>query len=1101
MFKFILLGFISSIFAQNPINECEILSNNPIFGLTPQDVLQCSNSFTSPTVTANNSIISSITLDITDNSQYELSSIPEEVYRLRSLHTLIFNGFSITNLTFQNFQSATSLRVLSLAGTINNIIANQQQCEIDICHDEPSLFSSLTGLNSLNLRDSALQLLPGNTFANLTNLTELNLQNNNFIKLPKLSGLSNLQVLEVQNNYIFEIPENAFISLGKLKTVDFSNNFITNLGNALAGLKLETLRLSFNEIANITKGSLGDFSSLVLFEMTNNLISNLPVGFFNNATVLSDLYFQYNKLETLPEGLLNDCVSLERIDFSDNLIKSIPDNFFERLPRLLLLSLLNNHLEKVPSRNNKLTTLPATFKNLTAITELDLSYNQLTELPELVNIPIDSYLFIHNNALTKLPLFNPEITFLHLSYNNFQFKPNEKPFEKYEKLSSLFLRNALGFIPNTLLVGPKSLMALDLSRNGIKVIPDSLFDPVPDLNTLYLHENQLETLESRTFNSISNLAYLLLGNNLLKSLPNDIFSKFKYLFFLDLHSNKFEKLDSEILNPLNATLTDFYLFNNTDFKEEIPILSNFSSLVTCVVQELGRACKPANSSLIHPACLTFYSLPSCNRKWSISETINHVDSILLIVFIAIFIVATTAIIALLKMKKKKSLKRKQKHEEELSIHSAPVEKKVGLLQLMKKAVVSPHEVFVSAEEVHYDSPKIYKFRILSAIIITIVFIGYVFFEATNLATSITTTTSIMPYFNKETNFSSFDIPVMKFSTEPLTCMYMHNAEVKNCFDGKDWFSGELFDSTFSIPENSTIQDRISKRELLSSVNLKLWEIENGIVKENVEYIDVLLGNGSISSNVSFYHFGALNEAALKIQDNVVKYRNTFTVNIFPAMINVVKFQLNVNRSLTGGYFGSFDSTYKDRYTYDLSMEYIISPNGETIVRAVPKSFDARIITETRNYTVISLLSAIATLGSTAAAFYVFLYGAGPFKPWGIVQEKIDDVEERLARVKQEKKIKGEKEVEWEVNLFLDIPTKVKDERIEKKINAISNWKTASYVNSSNVGSFSDSSPSGSIEGKTPSEFSLKNMKEDLKRELKEEMSRELKALMASLRKI
>ncbi|KAJ3227748.1 hypothetical protein HK099_000421 [Clydaea vesicula] len=71
----------------------------------------------------------------------------------------------------------------------------------------------------------------------------------------------------------------------------------------------------------------------------------------------------------------------------------------------------------------------------------------------------------------------------------------------------------------------------------------------------------------------------------------------------------------------------------------------------------------------------------------------------------------------------------------------------------------------------------------------------------------------------------------------------------------------------------------------------------------------------------------------------------------------------------------------------------------------------------------------------------------------------------------------------------------------KKVNAISIWKTASNVITSNVGSFSDGSSSCSIEGKTRSEFSLQNMKENLKRELKEEMSRELNALMASLCKI
>jgi hypothetical protein len=62
----------------------------------------------------------------------------------------------------------------------------------------------------------------------------------------------------------------------------------------------------------------------------------------------------------------------------------------------------------VQLHNNKLTSLPATFVDLTALTSLDLSHNALTSLPtNLFALPELTTLNISHNTLVSLPFNAP----------------------------------------------------------------------------------------------------------------------------------------------------------------------------------------------------------------------------------------------------------------------------------------------------------------------------------------------------------------------------------------------------------------------------------------------------------------------------------------------------------------------------------------------------------------------------------------------------------------------------------------------------------------------------------------------------------------------
>jgi Leucine-rich repeat (LRR) protein len=81
----------------------------------------------------------------------------------------------------------------------------------------------------------------GNVFEGLSNLTSLDLSNNQLISINEkgFEGLGSLQKLNLDNNKISSINEKPFIQLDSLEQINFSRN---NLSNEVKNLFKKNLK-------------------------------------------------------------------------------------------------------------------------------------------------------------------------------------------------------------------------------------------------------------------------------------------------------------------------------------------------------------------------------------------------------------------------------------------------------------------------------------------------------------------------------------------------------------------------------------------------------------------------------------------------------------------------------------------------------------------------------------------------------------------------------------------------------------------------------------------------------------------------------------------
>lgn len=183
-----------------------------------------------------------------------------------------------------------------------------------------------------------------------------------------------------------------------------------------------------------------------------------------------------------------------------------------------------------------LTSLPPEIGELTALTTLELNYNQLTTLPpEIGKLTALTTLELNYNQLAALP---PDVgsltalTTLRLGNNNLTTLPVE--IGKLTALTTLELNyNQLTRLP--LEIGKlTALTTLELNYNQLTTLPPQL-GKLTVLTTLWLSYNQLTTLPVE-ISQLTALTTLWLNNNRLTTLPPE-FSKLTALTTLFLHGN------------------------------------------------------------------------------------------------------------------------------------------------------------------------------------------------------------------------------------------------------------------------------------------------------------------------------------------------------------------------------------------------------------------------------------------------------------------------------------------------------------------------------------------------------------------------------------
>ncbi|CAL9222276.1 unnamed protein product [Arabidopsis halleri] len=325
-------------------------------------------------------------------------------------------------------------------------------------------------------------------------LRYLYLSFNNFTpsSIPSKFGMLNkLEVLFLSNSgFLGQVPF-SFSNLSMLSTLALRGNKLTGSLSFVRNLrKLTVLDVSNNHFS----GTVNPNSSL--FELHH--LSYLNIG-FNNFTS-SSLPYEFGNLH-----------KLEVLDVTSN-------SFFGQVPPTI--SNLTQLTELYLSTNDLTGCLPL-VQNLTKLSWLELSYNQFSgTIPSsLFTMPFLSYLSLGGNNLNgsieaSNSFSSSRLESLYLGKNHFEGKILE-PISKLINLKELDLSflNTSYPIDLSLFSSLKSLLLLDLSGDWISQASLSSDSYIPStLEALFLEYCNISDFPN-ILKTLQNLKYISLSNN------------------------------------------------------------------------------------------------------------------------------------------------------------------------------------------------------------------------------------------------------------------------------------------------------------------------------------------------------------------------------------------------------------------------------------------------------------------------------------------------------------------------------------------------------------------------------------------------------------
>lgn len=222
----------------------------------------------------------------------------------------------------------------------------------------------------LYLQNNLIEVLSADALHNATQLRWLNVNHNKItsegVKEGVLNAMSHLAHLYMDDNLLSSVPSPLPASLEHLR---LSRNRISKIpAGVFIGLdKLNLLDLQGNKLMDnaVTEVSLKGLNNLVQINLAKNQLTSMPIGLPPTTT---QLFLDGNNIEKIPAG------------------------YFKGLPKVAFLRL--NH--------NKLGSggVPKNVFNVSSILDLQLSHNQLTEVP-LIPAGLEHLHLDHNKIKSK----------------------------------------------------------------------------------------------------------------------------------------------------------------------------------------------------------------------------------------------------------------------------------------------------------------------------------------------------------------------------------------------------------------------------------------------------------------------------------------------------------------------------------------------------------------------------------------------------------------------------------------------------------------------------------------------------------------------------
>ncbi|KAG8132531.1 hypothetical protein E2320_010377 [Naja naja] len=449
-----------------------------------------------------------------------------------------------------------------------------------------------TDLNKLILSSNKLQclsddikLLPALTvldipeeLTQLKHLRSLLLQHNELYHLPDEFGqLVSLEELDISNNHISGIPT-SFAFLINLVRLNLGSNQLRNLPTEISAMKnLKQLDCTKNFLENIPP-ELGSMVSLEQLYLRRNKLCYLPD--FHSCTYLKELHVGENQIEVLRAEQLKYLNSLCVLELRDNKLKSLPDEI-----------ILLQGLERLDLSNNDISNLPCKLGNLSQLKFLALEGNPLRAIrrdilqkgtqeilkylrskiqdDEIINpngefpmtaMTLPSQSKINMHAITVLKTLDYRIVELKESVSDINFSFNKLSSVSLElcilhRLTHLELRNnILTSLPDEMEALTK-LRIINIAFNRFKIFPNVLYR-IATLEAILLGNNQIGSLDPQQLKKMEKLSTLDLQNNDLLQIPPEL-GNCDNLRVLLLEGNPFRTPRAAILAKGTAAVLEY----------------------------------------------------------------------------------------------------------------------------------------------------------------------------------------------------------------------------------------------------------------------------------------------------------------------------------------------------------------------------------------------------------------------------------------------------------------------------------------------------------------------------------------------------------------
>ncbi|KAH7326525.1 adenylate cyclase, ACY [Stachybotrys elegans] len=351
-------------------------------------------------------------------------------------------------------------------------------------------------------------------------LNHVDLSGRNLITIPisLYSKAGDIISLNLSRNLSLDVPRDFIQSCKNLRDIKFNNNEARKLPPSLSRAgRLTFLDVSNNRLEQLEHAELNTISGLLKLNLANNRLKHLPPD-FGTYQSLRSLNISSNFLDTFPPFLCS-MTTLVDLDLSFNSIASIPNE----------IGNLRN-LEKLLITNNRLTDrVPATFRQLVNLRELDIKYNTITSIDTIAQLPKLEILYAAHNSVSAFVGKFESIRLLKL---------NSNPLNKFEITEPV-----------------PTLTTLNLSHAQLASI-DTAFAHMTNLQRLVLDKNYFVSLPSQ-IGALTKLEHFSIAHNSVGELPPQI-GCLAELKVLDVRGNNISKLPMEIwwankLETLNAS--------------------------------------------------------------------------------------------------------------------------------------------------------------------------------------------------------------------------------------------------------------------------------------------------------------------------------------------------------------------------------------------------------------------------------------------------------------------------------------------------------------------------------------------------------------------